>query len=128
MLLGQRSLSTLLSVLKRQQLLTQTDLMRMIVEFDYQLTEQESGKSLFDVPSHMIGKLSCEGWGMTAEKFLQVDELVMREAIRRNLDVQDHYMDMILYGYLDKINFEDVWHTGGGPAYHDGVDDQDQND
>ena len=48
---------------------------------------------------------------MTGQKLTQVDELVMRESIKRRLHLHDKYMDMILYGYVHKSTFEDVWHT-----------------
>lgn len=113
MLLGQRSLSTLLSVLKRQQLLNQSELMGMLVKWDFQLTVQqrEEKKALWGVPHYKAGVLSLEGWAMTGQKLKQVDELVMREAIKRKLHLHDKYMDMILYGYVHKSTFEDVWHA-----------------
>lgn len=126
MLLGQRSLSTLLSVLKRQQLLNQSELMGMLVKWDFQLTAQqrEQKKTLWGVPHYKAGLLSLEGWVMTGQKLKQVDELVMREAIKRRLHLHDKYMDMILYGYVYKSTFEDVWHaqetractSGEGPS------------
>lgn len=113
MLLGQRSLSTLLSVLKRRQLLNQSELMCMLVKWDFHLTEQqrEEKKTLWGVPQYKAGQLSLEGWVMTGQKLSQVDELVMREAIKRGLHIHEKYMDMILYGYVHKPTFEDVWHA-----------------
>lgn len=112
MLLGQRSLSTLLSVLKRKQLLNQSELMGMLVKWDFQLTEQqrEGKKNLWGVPQYKAGVLSLEGWVRKGQKLKQVDELVMREAIKRKLHLHDKYMDMILYGYVNKTTFEDIWH------------------
>lgn len=113
MLLGQRSLSTLLLVLKRQLLLNQSELMCMLVKWDFNLTEQqrEEKLTLWGVPHYKAGGLSCEGWVLTGQKLNQVDELVMREAIKRRLHIHDNYMDMILYGYVHKSTFEDVWHA-----------------
>lgn len=113
MLLGQRSLSTLLSVLKRRQLLNQSELMCMLVKWDFHLTEQqrEEKKTLWGVPQYKAGGLSLEGWVMTGRRLSQVDELVMREAIKRGLHIHEKYMDMILYGYVHKSTFEDVWHA-----------------
>lgn len=113
MLLGQRSLSTLLLVLKRRQLLNQSEVMCMLVKWDFHLTEQqrEERKTLWGVPQYEVGGLSLEGWVMTGQKLNQVDELVMREAIKRRLHIHENYMDMILYGYVQKSTFEDVWHA-----------------
>lgn len=75
------------------------------------------------MPHDKIGKLRYEGWGKTRHLFIQINQLVMREAIRRGLDLQEHYMDMIIYGYVNKTTFEDVWHTGGPPGDEEAEDD-----
>ena len=36
----------------------------------------------------------------------------MMEAVRRNLCLQDHYIDMMLWGFVDKKTFQDMWHPG----------------
>lgn len=126
MLLGQRSLSTLFLVLKRQQLLNQSELMGMLVKWDFQLTAQqrEEKKSLWGVPQYKAGVLSLEGWVRKGQKLKQVDELVMREAIKRKLHLHDKYMDMVLYGYVNKSTFEDVWHPQESRACTPGEEDQ----
>lgn len=113
MVLGQRSLSTLLLVLKRRQLLNQSELMCMLVKWDFHLTarQREEKKTLWGVPQYKAGGLSLEGWVVTGQKLKQVDELVMREAIKRRLRVHENYMDMVLYGYVHVPTFEDVWHA-----------------
>lgn len=87
--------------------------MCMLVKWDLHLTEQQRDdkKTLWGVPHHKAGQLSLERWVMTGQKLSQVDELVMREAIKRRLHVHENYMDMILYGYVHKSTFEDVWHA-----------------
>lgn len=116
MLLGQRSLSTLLRVLKRQEMLSQLDLLRMIVEWKYRPAPRHAGMSILGVPPEKIGKLRYEGWGKTRQLFIRIDQLVMREAIRRGLDIHEHYLDMVVYGYINKSTYEDVWHTKGPPG------------
>ncbi|MCJ1465795.1 hypothetical protein MMC07_004414 [Pseudocyphellaria aurata] len=115
MLLGQRSLSTLLRVLKRREMCSQLDLLRMIVEWKYRPSPRHAKMSILGVPPGKIGKLRYEGWGKTKQLFVQIDQLVMSEAIRRGLDIHEHYLDMFLYGYVNKTTFEDVWHTEGPP-------------
>ena len=107
MLLGQRSLSTLLKVLKREEMRTQLDMLRMIVRFNYE-PENHKEMSILGVPPEEIGKLQYEGWGMRDTKFIGVDELVMREAVKRKLNLQNHYVDMMIYGYIKKQRWEDV--------------------
>ena len=67
--------------------------------------------------------MRLEGWGRTTARFVQIDDLVMREAIRRDLDIHEYYLDMVLYGYVDKTTFQDVWHTEGPPSGSDNEDD-----
>ena len=45
---------------------------------------------------------------MGERKLVPIDELIGREAVRRRLNLQDHYVDMMLYGYMKKRTFEDV--------------------
>lgn len=113
MLLGQRSLATLLRVLKRQELLTDLELLRMMVRYDHRPARHHARHPMMmmSVPRHEVGQLSREGWGSTPKPMLRIDELVMREGVRRRLRMQDKYVDMMLYGFVDKRTFEDRWHT-----------------
>ena len=107
MLLGQRSLSTLANVLRREEMKTQVDMLRMIVRFNYE-PRRHRQMDIMGVPSHEIGKLQYEGWGAKKTKFIQIDELVKREAVRRELNLQNYYVDMMIYGYINKKTFEDI--------------------
>lgn len=107
MLLGQRSLSMLAKVLKREEMRTQVDMLRMIVRFNYEPPRHRQ-MDIMGVPSHEIGKLQYEGWGVKNTKFIQIDELVMREAVKRKLNLQNYYVDMMLYGYINKKTFQDI--------------------
>lgn len=123
MLLGQRSLSTLLRVLKRQEMLSQLDLLRMIVQWSYRPAPHHAGMSILGVPPEQIGMLRYEGWGRTRRLFIRIDQLVMREAIRRGLDIHEHYLEMVVYGYVNKTTLEDVWHTEGPPGDDESEDE-----
>ena len=107
MLLGQRSLSTLAKVLRREEMRTQVDMLRMIVRFNYEPPRYRQ-MDIMGVPSHEIGKLQYEGWGARNTKFIQIDELVMREAVKRKLNLQNHYIDMMIYGYINNKTFQDI--------------------
>ena len=107
MLLGQRSLSTLAKVLKREEMRTQVDMLRTIVRYNYEPPRHRQ-MDIMGVPSHEIGRLQYEGWGARNTKFIQIDELVMREAVKRKLNLQNHYVDMMIYGYIDKRTFQDI--------------------
>ena len=108
MLLGQRSLSTLLRVMKREELQTQLELLRMIVRYSYE-PDQHRDLPILGVPPKEIGKLQYEGWGVKETKFIQIDELVMREAIRRKMNMQQWYIEMLIWGYVHKQTFQDIW-------------------
>lgn len=107
MLLGQRSLSTLANVLRREEMKTQVDMLRMIVQFSYEPTRHRE-MDIMGVPSHEIGRLQYEGWGAKETKFIQIDELVRKEAVKRKLNLQNYYVDMMIYGYINKKTFEDI--------------------
>ena len=107
MLLGQRSLSTLAKVLRREEMRTQVDMLRMIVRFNYE-PPQHRQMDMMGVANHEIGRLQHEGWGTGNTKFIQIDELVMREAVKRKLNLQNYYIDMMIYGYIDKKTFQDI--------------------
>ncbi|KAL9580349.1 MAG: hypothetical protein Q9212_004545, partial [Teloschistes hypoglaucus] len=101
MLLGQRSFSTLASVLKREAMTNEYEMLQMILRYDYEMDETQLALRLpmFGVPFEKIGKLQYEGWGANAEvAFQQVDDLVNLECVRRGLDIEAHYLDMVLYG------------------------------
>lgn len=107
MLLGQRSLSTLSKVLKREEMRTQLDMLRMLVRYNYEPARHKE-MSILGVPPEEVGKLQYEGWGLRDTKFIGVDELVMREAVKRKLNLQNHYVDMMIYGYINKQTWEDI--------------------
>ena len=57
-----------------------------------------------------MGQLQYEGWGYGKPKlFLKVEELVLREGIRRGLSMENHYLDMMLHGFINKETWEDIW-------------------
>lgn len=107
MLLGQRSLSMLAKVLRREEMRTQVDMLQMIVRFNYEPPRHRQ-MDIMGVPSHEIGRLQYEGWGAKSTKFIQIDELVMREAVKRKLNLQNYYVDMMIYGYINKKTFQDI--------------------
>ncbi|KAK4697004.1 hypothetical protein P7C71_g1011, partial [Lecanoromycetidae sp. Uapishka_2] len=107
MLLAQRSFSTLAKVLRREEMKTQLDMLRMVVRYNYQ-PRRHRDMSILGVPPHEVGKLQFEGWGMGTKKFIPIDRLVMLEGLRRKLNLQNLYVDMMLYGYVNKRTWEDI--------------------
>ncbi|KAL8985669.1 MAG: hypothetical protein Q9205_000683 [Flavoplaca limonia] len=112
MLLGQRSLSTLLRVLQRREMRNAYEMMKMIIAWNYRRSEQQRqlGQPIFGVPANKVGMLQYEGWGRNpGTLFHQFDEVLNWESVRRGLDVPAHYLDMVLYGFVDKRTGLDIW-------------------
>lgn len=112
MLLGQRSLATLASVLKREAMRNQYEMLKLIVEYNYSLTDEQKQLDLpiLGIKPKQVGMLQYEGWGKNPRVlFQQVDTLVVMESVRRGLDMPKHYLDMILYGFVDKRSGLDIW-------------------
>ena len=79
----------------------------MIVRFNYE-PEHNRELSILGVPPNEVGKLQYEGWGERKTKFIGIDDLVMREAIRRKLNMQYNYVDMMIFGYINKKSWQDI--------------------
>lgn len=110
LLLAQRSLTTLLHTLQRRTLTSQLELLRLIIRHHYRPPRSLNGQSVCGIPAAQIGKLQYEGWGVGKPSlFIPVEQLVMREAVRRGLGLERYFMDMMLHGYIDKKTWEDVW-------------------
>ena len=136
MLFAQRSLSTLWKVLKRKQMLTQYEMLQMFVRWKYRPAPEHSRMSICGVPAREVGRGQLEGWGSGRTRLLRPDELIMREGIRRKMDLHKRYLDMMLWGYVDKKTFEDIWVTASdgedegtsasetGDSMEDGAEEQ----
>lgn len=109
MLLGQRSLSTLWKVLRREECRSQLEVLKMKVRWNYE-EGLEWNMEIMGVPPEEQGALRYEGWGDAGrgvDFFVMVDELVMREGIRRGLRLEGSWMDMMLDGFVDKEAWRD---------------------
>ena len=130
MLLAQRSLSTLAAVLARTEMRSQLEMLRMLVRWDYTPPRAlHKGETVFGVPAGEVGRGCYEGGGKGERKLVGIEELVGREAVRRRLGLQDHYIDMMLYGFVNKRTWEDVRTPmnllGGGGGGGDGGGEDD---
>ena len=105
-------------------MVTQLDMLRMIVRFNYE-PQQHKEMRILGVPPEEIGKLQYEGWGAGTAKFIGIDDLVMRESIRRKLNLQNSYVDMMIYGYINKKTWTDVRTPIPAPVEADDSDDED---
>ena len=90
MMMAQRSLVVLDRVLRRKQLRDQYDLIRMCAEWRVLPTHTAPRNTVFGVPWQHLGRLQCEGWKPGKRRLLRPDEVIMREAVRRELDFEKH--------------------------------------
>lgn len=107
LLLTQRSLSTLWMVLKGEITLDYDKTTDMVVRT--YLTEDldvDAHAWLDDelengVPEEWWGIMMREGWHPDGARMESAVDMVITEALRRELNVQQWYLDFVLYGYMD---------------------------
>jgi hypothetical protein len=113
-LLAQRSFTTILRILKREEGLTRFEILKEWVRLKYEPQPDEVGLSIFDVPAEQVGRGKLEFWGLKTEKevgrkiktLLRPDQLVIREVFRRGMRFDKHYLRFLLYGYVRYDNFD----------------------
>ncbi|KAL2059912.1 hypothetical protein VTL71DRAFT_10067 [Oculimacula yallundae] len=103
LMLGQRGLTPLCGMLKRVRFTNVGEVIREAVRYDYRVEAGHRGLPIFGIPLEEIGVGHLEGWGKGRVHLLRPDELVVREAVRRKLDLKNHIMGMMLWGYVDPI-------------------------
>ncbi len=108
MLLGQRSLTTLWKALKRTALQTQLEVLQMYVRWKYRPPHHLRNYSILGVPAREVGRGDREGWGKGSNMMLRPDDLVIREALRRDIDLETQIIEMMIWGYVDPETFEDI--------------------
>ncbi|KAF7933338.1 hypothetical protein BELL_0129g00020 [Botrytis elliptica] len=110
LMLGQRGLTPLFRLLTRTGFTDLYELYQYSVRYSYTpLTPApDLHLGLFDVPANEIGIAHLEGWGKGSKHLMRIDELVMREATRRELGFKEHIMMMLLWGYVDPLTGENL--------------------
>ncbi|TGO63730.1 hypothetical protein BCON_0011g00730 [Botryotinia convoluta] len=110
LMLGQRGLTPLFRLLTRTGFTDLYELYQYSVRYSYTpLTPApDLHLGLFDVPENEIGTAHLEGWGKGTKHLMRIDELVMREATRRELGFKEHIMMMLLWGYVDPLTGENL--------------------
>ncbi|ETI24724.1 hypothetical protein G647_04094 [Cladophialophora carrionii CBS 160.54] len=116
LLLAQRSFTRILRVLKREVWTIRFDVLREWVRMKHVITEEdEVGLDMFGVPASEIGRGRLEYWGLKTEEdigrklhgLLRPDQLIVREAIKRGMRFEKHYLRFLLYGYVRPDTLED---------------------
>ncbi|OBT63496.1 hypothetical protein VE03_08108 [Pseudogymnoascus sp. 23342-1-I1] len=107
-MLGQRGLTPLWRLLRREGFKTGVEVLRAAVRYCYEPRPENTGMSIFGVSPAEIGKLHLEGWGEGKIHLFRIDELVMRESVRRRLRLDDHLLYMMLWGHVDPVTGRDI--------------------
>ncbi|KAG4432815.1 hypothetical protein IFR05_011704 [Cadophora sp. M221] len=108
LMLGQRGLTPLCKLLKRTAYTEMADIVRAAVRYDWDVKPEHRHYPILGVPPEEIGTGHLEGWGKGRVHLYRPDELVVREAVRRRLDLKNHIMGMMLWGYVDPVTGEDT--------------------
>jgi len=108
LMLGQRGLTPLCKMLKRTAFTDLGEVFRAAVRYDWEVKPEHRQYSIFGIPPEEIGTGHLEGWGKGRVHLYRPDELVVREAVRRRLDLKNHIMGMMLWGYVDPQTGEDT--------------------
>ncbi|KAK0123826.1 hypothetical protein ONS95_008820 [Cadophora gregata] len=108
LMLGQRGLTPLCKMLKRTAFTDIGQIIRAVVRYDWEPKPEHRHYSIFGIPPEEIGIGHLEGWGKGRVHLYRPDELVVREAVRRHLDLKNHIMGMMLWGYVDPLTGQDT--------------------
>ncbi|KAK2623812.1 hypothetical protein QTJ16_006993 [Diplocarpon rosae] len=108
LMLGQRGLTPLCRMLKREKVFDEMDVVKLAVKYDWVPPEDLRHLSVFGIPCEEVGTGHLEGWGKGHVHLYRPDELVVRESVRRGLDLKNHIMGMMLWGYVDPITGQDT--------------------
>ena len=136
MVLAQRSLSTLMLVLRGEVWKTKMDVLREWVKWKYDPNERDrrevGEEGIFGIPVEECGQLKKQYWGNTRmldvmKKRMQAngeegdplwllrpDQLIVREAVRRGLRFRGHVLKCMLYGFVDPRTLGGVDWEGEG--------------
>ncbi|CZS99570.1 uncharacterized protein RCO7_07911 [Rhynchosporium graminicola] len=108
LMLGQKGLTPLCRMLKRIEFTDMCEVVRAAVRYDWVVKPEHRLLPMFGIPPKEIGVGHLEGWGKGRIHLLRPDELVVREAVRRKLDLKNHIMGMMLWGYVDSVTGMDT--------------------
>ncbi len=102
MLLAQKSITAINDALARRTLLTQFECALMYVRWKWIPEPGHRQYPIFGIPPEEVGKLQYEGYGSGyPRKLIPIESLVIREACRRELGLENDLVDMMQWGYVD---------------------------
>ncbi|KAK4453276.1 hypothetical protein QBC34DRAFT_268619, partial [Podospora aff. communis PSN243] len=103
LMLGQRSLTTLWSFLRRKAYSTELSVLQLKIRYDVGVTPdmQAKGEPYYGIRLHEVGTVHFEGWGTGSMHLLRPDELIPMEAARRGLELDQFARQFMVYGHVD---------------------------
>lgn len=105
LMMGQKGLFPLWQLLMRRKWTKLGELMELFVRYNMQPPDHwaadlvETG--VHGVPMHDVGRIHLEGWGLGSQHLMRPDELIPVEAVARGLQLEDHLVHMVAWGYFD---------------------------
>jgi hypothetical protein len=114
LLLGQKCLSTLWKVLSGKLKLDYDNTSAMVVktyiteELDFEAHPWLEDVDDTGVPEAQWGLLNLEGWHEDGMKMQHAVDMVITEGVRRELNIQQYYLDSVMYGYGDSKTGENI--------------------
>jgi hypothetical protein len=112
LIMGQKGLFPLWQILFGKKYRDLPSLLEMKARYDYPMPRHIAhwGVTVEDaqihgVPVYEVGKGHLEGWGKGRVHLARPDELVIHMAVEREIELSDHIIHFILWGYFD-------WKTG----------------
>lgn len=117
LLLAQRSLSVTDLVLRREMMRNQYEMIQMCMEFNLNLHGALHGirqpiqvpTTLFGVPTTEINNLRGQNWSARNGYLVPIDELIMKESLKRGLRFKEKLIDMMLWGSIHPVTKQNVW-------------------
>ncbi|KAG8422374.1 hypothetical protein J3459_010424 [Metarhizium acridum] len=79
-------------------------------EIPPELVANQAGEqtTIHGVPLHEVGTGHYEGWGLGDNHLLRPDELIPMEATARTLDLEHHLIYMMMWGYFDTRDGDNI--------------------
>ncbi|KAI5461345.1 hypothetical protein BGZ63DRAFT_472458 [Mariannaea sp. PMI_226] len=105
--LGQKGLFRLWQLLLCKKWRTLIEIMELTTWYDSRPTlgmmqsHTDEDGHMYGVPLATVGSGHREGWGAGNKHLMRPDELIPVEAVRRGLRLDEHIMDMLVWGYID---------------------------
>jgi len=64
------------------------------------ILDERARLPIMNIPAHMVGKWGYELRGKGDKRLIRPDELVLRESVRRKMDLQKQWLRMIRWGFV----------------------------